>query len=407
MGKKKQKTIKILKITEHKTNYFTPLIWTIISIGVIIRLALPFLNIDFSENEYSLAINILSRDFWGLFNPLDYSQTAPPLFMCLIKLCTIFSPVENLQTANFVFRIVPLCAGVLSIFAFYHLLTNIFVNRFVILIGLSLFAFNPALISYSYELKPYSTDVLVCILLMFYFIRYNPEGHWRQFIQTLTISATIMLSIPATFVISGGLIWGAFRDCRKFFYTISAFCLFLIFYFVYHLWGVLETNGARLDQLWTTFFVTPENIMSLGQIWTKYNLNTFILPHISLCVIGSGLFISFVRDKKLGIISTTTLLMLLTASYLHLFPFSPETSIFLIPIGVLLICQIPNLFSEHFWLSKVLPICFLGLVGYNLFFTNTVNIIENHTIVKNRLEPNKSKGCELIFRTKLLQDKFL
>ena len=180
MGKKKTKITKILKTTEKKYNYFPTLIWTTITIGIILRLILPFLNVGMSDNECGLATNILCREYWGLFNPLNYSQTAPPLFLCLIKFCTTIFPINNTETANIIFRTIPLCTGILSIFAFYHLLSNIFINRFVILCGLILFAFNPTLINYAYELKPYSTDVLVCILLIFYFVRYNPDGHWRN-----------------------------------------------------------------------------------------------------------------------------------------------------------------------------------------------------------------------------------
>jgi len=303
MGKRKTKITKILKTAENKHNYFPALIWTVIVIGIILRLILPFLNIGMSGNECGLATNIINREYWGLFNPLDYNQTAPPLFLCLIKFCTTIFPMNNAETTNMILRTIPLCAGVLSIFAFYHLLTNIFVNRFVILCGLMLFIFNPALINYCYELKPYSTDVLVCILLIFYFIRYNPDGHWRQFVQTLIISASIMLSMPAIFVICGGLTWILIRDFRKFFYACSAFVLFVIFYFVYHLWGVFEANGARLDQLWSTFFVTPHNALSLAQIWTQYNLNVFVIPLASLCIIGGGVLIALLGLPVNGFIT--------------------------------------------------------------------------------------------------------
>ena len=259
------------------------------------------------------------------------------------------------------------------------------------------------LISCSYELKPYSTDVLMCILLIYYFIRYNPNGYWRQFIQTIIISASVMFSMPAVFVICGGLAWNLVRDFRKFFYAFTSFILFMIFYFVYHLWSIMELLGSKLDGLWTMFFATPENITSLAQIWTKFDLNLFVLPLISLSIIGIGALIAIFRDKKLVIIGTVTCTTLLIASYLHLFPFAPETCAFLIPIGTILICQIPDLFSEHFWGSKIFPIAFIVLVGYNLFFTNAIHNFENNTLVKNRLEPTKHNGCKLIYKTKVLQ----
>ena len=367
--KKKEKSTSVEKKTtktKESTNTY-PFVCTVICLGILARLLVPFFNQTLSQDEVLLIGAINNREFWGLFNPLSFPQAVPPLFLCITKLFSLLIPANTPpQIVETVFKTVPLLASIGNIFAFHNLLKNIFINKFVILAGLILFAFNPMLITYSWVLKPFSTDVLVCTLLITYFIRYNPEGYWRQFIQILLLSCSIMVSLPSVLIILGGIVHILFKDWRKFFFAISAFALFLIFYFIYHLWGIMEAHGASIDTYWSNFFITKKNIYHWALNMIKTNFNDFITPIIGLSAIGLGFIASCFRDKKFAIILAVTLLAIISASYLHLYPFAPRLLLFLTPMMIILTCEICDLIPANNIISKILPIIFVGLTFYNL-----------------------------------------
>src|ERR671918_1642502 len=89
--------------------------WTSIAamlvlVGVGLRLRTVLLNNSLWLDESGLALNILSRSFAGLLQPLDYSQGAPILFLWLEKLVVVVSG----SSSEFAFRLVPLVSGVAS-----------------------------------------------------------------------------------------------------------------------------------------------------------------------------------------------------------------------------------------------------------------------------------------------------
>jgi hypothetical protein len=51
-----------------------------LALGVAVR-AVDFLNCGRSPDEARLAVNVASRSWPGLLQPLDLDQTAPPLFL--------------------------------------------------------------------------------------------------------------------------------------------------------------------------------------------------------------------------------------------------------------------------------------------------------------------------------------
>lgn len=344
-------------------------IYTVIAAGIILRLMFPILNTGMWHDECALGINVLDRDFWGLFNPLRFLQVAPPMFLSAVKLCTLpINPVDNPVITDFALRIVPLVSGIGAIFAFYYLLKNLFVNKYIQLAGIIMFALNPVLIQYSYELKPYSTDVLAAILLVLYFVRYNPDSYKRQFLQMLLISLSMFVSFPSAFIISGGLLNILFRDYKKFFCALTAFLLVLVFYFVYHIWGVMETHGQGMDNYWAAYFVAPRNIADLSVAVVKNSFNIFVLPLVTLGVLAAGAVAACVRDRKIAVITITAVLLTLCASYLHLYPFAVRMLLFLMPLLIILVCEVFDIIPNG--IDKLVPAAILVLCGYYLFIMN-------------------------------------
>ncbi len=378
MGKKKLKRKTKNTAKAKQDNLSSWLIYAVIALGILLRLIFPILNTGLWHDECALAINILDRGFWGLFNPLRFLQVAPPLFLSAVKLVILGnSPYINPVLTDFLLRVIPLFSGISAIFVFYYLLKTLFINRYIQLTGLILFAFNPVLIQYSYELKPYSSDVLISILLILYFIKYNPDSYWKQFYQILIISCVTLFSFPAAFIITGGIASILFKDYKKFFCALTAFILVLIFYFVYHLWGVMETHGAGMDRYWAAYFITGKNILNLVLFNIKSSFNIFIMPLVSLGIVTAGLAAAIIRNRNIAIISGVVFLSLITASYLHLYPFVVRMLLFSLPLLILLVCELCDLFPSN--LQLLISAAIFVLCGYYLFIMNEILINKINT----------------------------
>ena len=68
-------------------------------------------------DEAMLALNIVTRDFAGMFQPLDYDQGAPIGFLLVEKLFHALLGKHELAL-----RLFPLLVGLISLWLFYRLL---------------------------------------------------------------------------------------------------------------------------------------------------------------------------------------------------------------------------------------------------------------------------------------------
>jgi dolichyl-phosphate-mannose-protein mannosyltransferase len=112
-------------------------------------------------DEARLSLNILTRNYRDLLRPLDYDQSAPPLFLWLERLSTSAFGVSELSL-----RLVPLLAGLWGLFLLYRISRRLLPGVASQLLVLFWGAFGPLLVYYSNEVKPYSLDMLVALLLI-------------------------------------------------------------------------------------------------------------------------------------------------------------------------------------------------------------------------------------------------
>ena len=135
---------------------------TLIGAGVFLRLKHFFENRSLWLDEAWLALNIVHTSFADLlkFQLILPEQPLAPLGYTLAsKLCVLL--FGNHEGA---LRLLPLTAGICSIFLFFYILRKIY-SPAKITAALTLFVFSPRLIYYSAELKQYSTDVFFALIL--------------------------------------------------------------------------------------------------------------------------------------------------------------------------------------------------------------------------------------------------
>jgi len=173
--------------------------WVIILVGVVLRLARYLVNKSIWLDEAFLASDIVNRSFPDLLQPLNYNQYIPVGFLVVEKLA-----VQMFGNNEYALRLFPLLSGILSAFLFYQVIQHFTTSKST-LIALGLFAILEPLIYYSSEVKPYSTDVAVGLLL------YLMAVHVEQ--SRLTVTRLVVLGIvgalavwfsqPSVFILAG------------------------------------------------------------------------------------------------------------------------------------------------------------------------------------------------------------
>ena len=172
---------------------------TLIGFGIPLRTVQYAANPSLWVDESALALNIIQRTYAGLLQPLDYGQAAPVGFLLLEKFVSL-----RLGIGEYALRLVPFLSGVASLFLFYALAKRCLVREAVPW-ALFLFAIASPLVYYSSELKQYSSDVFITLVILLAGIRAR-EKNLALFSVAMFGAAGavgIWFSQPATFVAGG------------------------------------------------------------------------------------------------------------------------------------------------------------------------------------------------------------
>ena len=174
------------------------LAFAIILFGLLLRLDGYAFNRSLWIDESMLALNIVSRSYTWLTQPLDDKQGAPIAFLIIEKLS-----VEIFGNRDYVLRIFPMMSGCFSLFLMYRL-TKIFCeSNLSILFTIGMFAVGRYLVYYSLELKQYSIDVMFTILI--YIIAnklFERESTKKSFVLLGFVGAIApWLSHPSIFIL--------------------------------------------------------------------------------------------------------------------------------------------------------------------------------------------------------------
>jgi hypothetical protein len=183
-----------------KTRLFQITFVAIIAFGVILRAAKYVPAFSMRGDELAVTINLLNRSAIDLMTqPLDHEQAAPFGFILLIK-----ALLEIFGRSEYVLRLVAFAAGCISLILMQNLLTKTG-GRYGNIFALAAFAFSDYLIYYSAELKPYSSDVLLCLILLLVFYQHLSKETITKDFVTLAVLGILALcfSYSAVFVTVG------------------------------------------------------------------------------------------------------------------------------------------------------------------------------------------------------------
>ena len=201
-----------------------------------------------------LSVNIASRSFAGLLRPLDYDQTAPPLYLWLTKAVTLLAGVNELAL-----RALPLVAGLFLPWAVWRL------GRRIVPEGAALFAslvvaLAPGLVQYGGIVKPYAIDALVTVILLntaLTVIERDDANAWTWLIALGAIG--VCVSTPALFVLAAIGVSLTIIKWRTRGAQLALVALFSLGPFAAIYAGIYRpaAAGQFMQRFWAPDFLTP------------------------------------------------------------------------------------------------------------------------------------------------------
>ena len=316
-------------------------------IGVILRLIQYSLNRPFWLDESCLALNIANKSFLEFLGPLDYLQVAPIGFLFIEKALLIL-----IGNNEYVLRLFPLVSGIVSLFLFYHVARRC-IREEGAFIAVALFSLSGMLIYYSSELKQYSSDLTITLLLLMFtmYIRSKRLTNLTTGFFAAIGGIAVWFSLPSVFVLAGiGCTLSLFSIARRDWSTNNRLLIiyfiwlssFVIFYLIYSPKISLNLYNHRLA--WKSYFM-PFPPMSISDF--KWFVKTFFeifydplsmyLPGLGALAFLLGCVSIFSKDKQLFFILLSPVFVTLFASAFQLYPFNGRLLLFMIPLILLFI----------------------------------------------------------------------
>ncbi|MGE5378539.1 MAG: glycosyltransferase family 39 protein [Bacteroidota bacterium] len=327
-------------------------------LGIVLRLRQYLTGRSLWADEAMLALNIVNRNFAGMFKPLEYDQGSPVGFLLVEKVANLL-----LGRNEYALRLFPLLAGILSIWLFYLLLRRV-TRGAGLLTALALFALNPRLVYYSSEVKQYIVDVTVTIALLLVAAPFL-ETKWRKRdFGWLALAGFLALwfSHPALFVLAGigltlVLIFLQRRDFRNLWYVLGVgiFWLLTIGFLYFLILRDLRQN-AYMQEYWQGAFLPMPPWSDPGWFARSLNENIglqFGIPYAVYLVFGlmlAGWVVLWMTKREYAMAFGFILLVTLIASALMLYPVFERMVLFLIPVGLVLLGK--SIEYIHQWIQN-------------------------------------------------------
>jgi len=303
------------------------------------------LNLSFWLDEAMLALNIVKRSFSGLIQPLDYDQGAPLGFLWVIKAMETL-----LGNREYSLRLFPFLASCLGLILLWMLARQL-IQPTGVVFALLIFGSSHYLVSYGVQVKQYTVDVTIALLLQLLALRLlRKECTTRDYMLLAGLGAlAVWMSHAAVFILGGaGLVligvaaykkdWGS---ALKFGLASSFWVLnFAALYFIQY--RNLAAN-AYLTSFWADYFM-PLSISAplwavdrlSGLFYNPGGMSVLVPALLILLLFGAGAISLAQRQPGWVWMFVLSLILTLAASSLQKYPFGGRMGMFAIP--GLLIC---------------------------------------------------------------------
>ena len=359
--------------------------WILLLLGAALRLRQYLSGRSLWADEAMLALNIVNRNFAGMFQRLDYDQGAPLGFLLVEKLFNLI-----LGRHELVLRFFPLLAGLASLWLFYLLLLSLrggAEQRRSNLLALALFAVNPQLVYYTSESKQYIVDVAITLGLLVLVVPIFQNQITRRRLLWLGLAGIFAqwFSHPALFLLTGiGVVLMIhFQRARD--YSNLRATIFMGGFWLANLTALYFINLrdlSRNDYLanyWVEGFIPlpPWSDMKWLSELIVYQFDIRLIQFLVLIIILAGWFVMFREQRNFALAIGFTALFAFTASALHIYPVSGRLSLFLIPPGILLLGKAVEFMRQTISQNKSASFGVMVVLGGYLIFNPFVTSIQN------------------------------
>jgi hypothetical protein len=171
----------------------------LVALGAVLRLIKFLDRPGLWVDEAMIALNIGRRSYGGLLHTLDFTQLAPVPWLWLEKLLVDLAGMHEL-----VLRAPALVAGILVPWLVWRAGLHL-VGEWGAVVATSLTATGSALLFFSAETKPYSTDAAIAALLLLLVGRVLTRPIGDRSLRVLGVAGVLALlsSFPSVFVLGG------------------------------------------------------------------------------------------------------------------------------------------------------------------------------------------------------------
>ncbi len=296
-------------------------------------------------DEAKLALNILDRDYLGLTQPLDSGQVAPVLFLWIEKLS-----IQLFGANELTLRLLPLIAFLLAIILVVKvtkLLTN---NNMFTWYTTALFCLSPRLIYYASEVKQYSIDVMVILLLYYVFFKpYKTKSTKHLVLITVGVLSLFISNITVLVLFVLGCYTLVFEK-EKIKSLVLPSLFWVTAFIAYYVLFIYKHPSAELMTRYWQFAFMPSNPFSVdfwSWLWQTFKtIFTYLLgfvAHYYIYMLMLGLYVFSVaamlkkRAYKLCFLVVFPIVLHLILSALKLYPFASRLVLYQVPLYLITI----------------------------------------------------------------------
>lgn len=326
----------------------------IILAGAFLRIRLVFSNQSFWFDECALITNLVTKNYVDFIKPLDFGQVAPPLFLVIEKL--MFEAFHKIFPIEMTFRFFPCFCSILSLILLPIFVDKVYKNR-LFTCGVACFsAFAPYVVNYSNEVKQYSCELLVSILLIsfFYFFDVKFFSKKKLFLFSLLLGLSPWISLSSLFVIAIGSLLVLFNINQHYksyekikYMTLYLFpiCAGFLVYWFFYAKSIQKYQYDFMLEYWQIINPSMFNHLNFYQMFsekTEYFLSNFCgidYTHWHIFFWCNVALLLLIRNKKMNFFLLGTLILTVCAGFMKIYPYEPRLILFLFPVFAMIYMQ--------------------------------------------------------------------
>jgi len=300
--------------------------------------------------------------------------------------------LEGFGYNEYVFRFFAFFCSILSVYLYLTRVTNHF-DKLTQYIASVLFVFSDPLIFYSAQLKQYSSDVMIAVLL--YALSFSMLSKKLNYFQMVLLGwagfFSICFSHSAIIILSGVAIsqmilairernWPRYAGhCIVFVSWIASYLL--IYYLYFYL--MLESKTMQYQE---AHFLSLNNLSaSINKLLEVFkNPLDMTLYQLGFPVFVLGLFSLFKKNKDFALQLSLPLLIAIVASFFKKYPFHGRFLVFLLPaLFIFLSAGFACIYKKGF-LGRIFAIVLMGCFFIQPISKTLRHIVEPRSIVETR-----------------------